>query len=205
MAKALSLQNKHFWHWVYKTSTFLICRRTWPRHWLTLSRSSVSGILGASADVCPVALRVAFHASGGLDMYNPPHMTCILLLIWHVSSSSYDMYPPFHMTCMALRVAFYASGGLGTRMWCARDRGSIRLLHRCMFFLLVWCSFSLLVRCMSFLRFFTRTPYNVFGYPHTFLFLFFWHPQNTFARNCSRTLPSSLTLSHVHTHTHTHT
>jgi hypothetical protein len=28
------------------------------------------------------------------DMHPPPHMTCILLLIWHVPSSSYDMYPP---------------------------------------------------------------------------------------------------------------
>jgi hypothetical protein len=65
-------------------------------------------------------------------MYPPPHMKCILLLIWHVlgfskrsstsawysaissrnlvcsliwhvSSSSYDMYPPPHMTCISTR------------------------------------------------------------------------------------------------------
>jgi len=54
-------------------------------------------------------------SSSSYDMYPPPHMTCILLLIWHhmtcillliwhVSSSSYDMYPPPHMTCILLLI-----------------------------------------------------------------------------------------------------
>jgi hypothetical protein len=43
-------------------------------------------------------------SSSSYDMYPPPHVTCILLLIWHVSSSSYDMYPPPHMTCILLLI-----------------------------------------------------------------------------------------------------
>jgi len=51
-------------------------------------------------------------SSSSYDMYPPPHMTCILLLIWRVSSSLYtkalearsDMCPPPHMTCILLLI-----------------------------------------------------------------------------------------------------
>ena len=48
--------------------------------------------------------------------YSYPYCTCILLLIWHVSSSSYDMYPHYsypyygyycHMTCILLLLIWH--------------------------------------------------------------------------------------------------
>jgi hypothetical protein len=51
-----------------------------------------------------ILLLIWHVSSSSYDMYPPPHMTCILLLIWHVSSSSYDMSPPPHMTCILLLI-----------------------------------------------------------------------------------------------------
>ena len=46
-----------------------------------------------------ILLRIWHASSSSYDMHPPPHMACILLLIWHASISSYGMHPPPHMTC----------------------------------------------------------------------------------------------------------
>jgi len=39
-----------------------------------------------------ILLRIWHASSSSYGMHPPPHMACIHLLIWHASSSSYDMH-----------------------------------------------------------------------------------------------------------------
>jgi hypothetical protein len=66
---------------------------------------------GYAAGVCREGGAHALLRVDGIsdDMYPPPHMTCILLLIGahallRVDGISDDMYPPPHMTCFLLLI-----------------------------------------------------------------------------------------------------
>ena len=115
----------------------------------------------------------------GICMYV---MTCILLLIWHgssttavhvcmslrVSSSSYDMYPPPHMTCI-----LYYSGICMYVITCI-------LLH------------------MSYEEEDTCCQLYMYVYEYTYVCMY------VYIRTHTHTRIQAHTRTHTHTHTHTH-
>jgi len=90
--------------WMFCIHDEYVTKKKMKRH--AFKWSDLDGVLAPPHMTC-ILLLIWHVSSSSYDMYPsypPPHMTCILLLIWHVSSSSYDMYPPPHMTCILLLI-----------------------------------------------------------------------------------------------------
>jgi hypothetical protein len=225
-----------FWHWLTlsRSSRRVRGRRTWPRHWVyktsTFGTESTKQALfwsaaghGQGTDSPSRAHRyqefLAPVQTFALWLFGSRFMlqvvlTCIILLIWHVSSSSYDMYPPPHMTCILLFI---------WHVWLFGSRFMLQvvLALACGAHVIEAAYAFYIGACFSFL-FGAVFPFLLgeclfwdFLPAHLIMFLgtrihfcfYFSGIRKIHSHEIARapSLPLSLSVMSIHTHTHTHT